>query len=149
MSIQKTFCAKSLNRFVARLSLLGLLVLSCGAASAHSNEYLMTITGPHGGMVRMADAYHFEVVAGNGEVHVWVTDHGGTPQSTAGASGSATLLTGKNKTSVKLAAQGENELLAKDAKIKLDSHSKIVLAVTMQGHSPLLVRYAVSEQKSH
>ena len=149
MSFQKMYRAKSVIRSVACLSLLGLLVLPCGAASAHSNEYLMTITGPHGGMVRMADAYHFEVVAGNGEVHVWVTDHGGTPQSTAGASGSATILTGKNKTSVKLAAQGENELLAKDANIKPDNHSKIVLAVTMKGHSPLLVRYAVSEQKAH
>jgi hypothetical protein len=149
MSIQKMYRAKFANRFLARLALLGLLVLPCGAASAHSNEYLMTITGEHGGMVRMADAYHFEVVAGDGEVHVWVTDHGGTSQSTAGASGSATILTGKNKMSVKLAPQGENELLGKDAKIKLDKHSKIVLAVTMKGQSPLLVKYVLSEQKSH
>lgn len=56
MSIQKMYRAMFVNRFLACLSMSGLLVLPNGAVSAHSNEYLMTITGPHGGMVPMADA---------------------------------------------------------------------------------------------
>ena len=149
MSIQRIVRGILAGGFGACLTVAGLSILPCGVASAHSNEYLMTISGPHGGMVRMAEAHHFEVVAKNGELQVWATDHGGTPQSTAGASASATILTGKSKVSVKLAPQGENELAAKDVKIKVGPHSKIVLAVTMKGESPLLVRYAIDEQKAH
>ena len=34
---------------------------------AHSNEYLATIKGAHGGMLRMAEMYHFELVVKDGE----------------------------------------------------------------------------------
>ena len=42
------------------------LVLAAGllsaAAFAHTDEYLDTVVGPNGGQLRMAGAYHFELL---------------------------------------------------------------------------------------
>lgn len=112
-------------------------------AGAHSNEYLATIKGDHGGMLRMAEMYHFELMVKNGEAHVWVTDHGDTPQATKGASGSLRILSGNASVNVGLKAEAGNELAAHDARIKGDQATHIILNITMAGGKPLQVRYAM------
>src|SRR5450759_6031833 len=90
-------------------SLQPLLLLVCFALAslpttlfAHSNEYLETITWAHGGKLRMAEQYHFEMVLANGEVRMWVTDHGDNPQSTSGATGNVKLITSEGIVTVEL-----------------------------------------------
>jgi len=112
-------------------------------ADAHSNEYLATIKGDHGGMLRMADMYHFELMLKNGEAHVWVTDHGDTPQATRRASGSLRILSGNASVNVGLKAEGSNELAARDGRIKGDQATHIILNITMPGGKPMQVRYAM------
>lgn len=140
-----------LGRACRRLNLMALaalLALPLNAAFAHSNEYLATITGPHGGMMRMEDAYHFEMLVKDGNVKVWVTDHGGVPQSTAGASGSVTIMTGANMASLDLAPAGTNELVSKTRNAAVAADSKILLKISMKGKSALMTRFAYAEQKT-
>lgn len=110
---------------------------------AHSNEYLDTIKGAHGGTLRMADMYHFELLVKDGEAHVWVTDHGDTPQSTKGAVGVLRVISGNDTFSVYLAPVGANELVIKDARIKPRKGTKLVLVITMRDGAPLQTRFAL------
>lgn len=103
-------------------ALLGIaLSLSATPAFAHTDEYLDTLDARHGGQLRMAGPYHFELVlardgestkekAGEKPVLVYVTDHGDTPIPTAGATGTVTLLSGKTRETVTLAPDGDNRL---------------------------------------
>ena len=130
---------------------IAILALSLGAAApgallAHNNEYLATIKGDHGGQIRMADNYHFEVVVGSGELQVWVTDHGNRAIATDGASGSAVILSGGAKLNVELSPTGENRLSAKDKRIVAASDNRIALTVNMKGQKALQVRFAPAEQ---
>jgi hypothetical protein len=92
-------------------------LLWAGLASAHTDDYLDTMQAPHGGQLRMAGAYHLELVLAPSDVppaqrpvRVYVTDHAGTAQPTAGAQGSVTLLSGKQKATIPLAPGGDNVL---------------------------------------
>jgi len=106
---------------------------------AHSDEYLDTQKAPNGGQQRMAGLYHFELVvakdrkeAKDGPVVVHVTDHAGTKISTAGASGSATILSGKNKVTATLVPEGENRLKG-TAKYASTPDMKVVVSITFPG----------------
>jgi hypothetical protein len=112
-------------------------------ARAHSNEYLATVKGAHGGMLRMVEMYHFELVMKDGEARVWVTDHGDTPQSTKGAVGILRVISGNDAFSVYMAPIGNNELLIKDARIKPRKGTKLVLVITMNGEAPLQTRFSL------
>ncbi len=94
------------------------LVLSAGSALAHDDKYFDSIKSPHGGQTRMAGPYHFELVLKAGStntsanpVTVYVTDHAGKAISTKGALASLLIVQGKQKITVDLQAQGENEMV--------------------------------------
>lgn len=110
---------------------------------AHSNEYLATVQGAHGGMLRMAEMYHFELVMKDGEARVWVTDHGDTPQSTKGAVSTLRVFTGNGAFTVYLTPTGSNELMIKDARIKPLKGTRIVLTVSMNGETALQTRFSL------
>lgn len=113
-------------------------------ADAHSNEYLATMKGDHGGMLRMAGNYHFELVLADGKARVWVTDHGGMAQSTKGASGTLRVINGSESVSVRLAPVGGNGLKGTDPRIKLQKGTKLLLVVNMGGDdSPLETRFVL------
>ena len=74
------------------------MAIGSGAALAHDDATLDKQKAPHGGQMRMAGAYHFELVlakdatgAQDSPVVVYVTDHAGAQVPSAGATGSATL----------------------------------------------------------
>ncbi|MCD6707874.1 MAG: hypothetical protein LT080_15675 [Thiobacillus sp.] len=121
------------------MALLGLPIV----AWAHSNEHLATMKGAHGGMLRMAEMYHFELVVKDGEAHVWVTDHGDTPQSTKGAVGTLRFINGNDAFSLYMAPTGSNQLVIKDARIKPHKGTRLVLTVSMRGEAPLQTRFAL------
>lgn len=122
--------------FAAAASLFSLASLS---VLAHSDEYLDTQKAPNGGQQRMAGIYHFELVvakdrkeAKDGPVVVHVTDHAGTKISTAGASGTATILSGKNKVTATLVPDGDNRLKG-TAKYASTADMKVVVSITFAG----------------
>ncbi|WP_310446708.1 hypothetical protein [Thiobacillus sp.] len=112
-------------------------------ARAHSNEYLATVKGAHGGMLRMVEMYHFELVMKDGEAHVWVTDHGDTPQSTKGAIATLRVINGNDAFSVTLKPAGSNELMIRDARIKPRKGTRLVLTVSMKGEASLQTRFSL------
>lgn len=108
-------------------------------ALAHSDEYLDGQPAPHGGQLRMAGVYHFELVvardsleAKSNPVTVFVTDHAGTKVPTAGAKGTAILLAGKNRVTVTLQPDGDNRLKGVGTYASTPD-MKAVVSVTLAG----------------
>lgn len=122
-----------------KVLILALSVLTAGAALAHSDEYLDTQKAPNGGQQRMAGIYHFELMvardskeAKDNTVIVYVTDHANARISTVGAGGTATILAGKQKTSVTLVPDGDNRLKGV-GKYASNPDMKVVVSVTLAG----------------
>lgn len=83
-------------------------------ALAHDDATLDAMQAPHGGQLRMAGAYHIELVlardARGGKpapVKVYLSDHGGGKIAPAGVSGSVVLLAPAGKVTVTLAPAGD------------------------------------------
>jgi len=112
-------------------------LLVAGYALAHTDEFLDSQPTPHGGQMRMTDAYHLELVVKDKELTVYVMDHGNQAQPSAGMTATATVLSGETKTEVKLEAAEEN-LLKGTGDFKVSDDMKVVLSVTP---APLTVRY--------
>lgn len=117
----------------------GLFALSAGGALAHTDEYLDTQQAPHGGQLRMAGTYHFELVvakdskeAKDNPVVVYVSDHAGNPVPTAGAKGTATIVSGKTKVTIDLAPDGDNRLKGSGSYASTPD-MKAVVTITMPG----------------
>lgn len=99
-------------------------------------------------MLRAAGAFHFELVVGNGELHVWVMDHGNQPQSVEGASGTASVLNGSTRVTASLVPADGNALVARDARIQARDGTKVALTVSLKGQEPLVTRFAVDASKN-
>ena len=115
------------------------LMLASSSVFAHSDEYLDTQKTPNGGQQRMAGIYHFELVvakdskvARDNPVVVYVTDHANAKISTVGAGGTATILAGRQKASVKLVPDGDNRLRGV-GKYASTPDMKVVVSVTLAG----------------
>ncbi|WIM04819.1 MAG: hypothetical protein OHM77_08905 [Candidatus Nitricoxidivorans perseverans] len=107
--------------------------VAASAALAHTDEYLDTQKAPNGGQLRMAGVWHFELLAKDGEaVTVFVTDHAGTKISTAGATGTATILSGKDRTTVTLKSDGDNRLKGV-GKYASTPDMKVVVSIALPG----------------
>ena len=111
-----------------------------GPTLAHSDEYLDTITTPHGGQMRMAGMYHFELVVEEGTLTVYLTDHADHPIASAGASGSATVLVGKNRSTINLAPAGDNRLTGK-GNFAMDAAMRVVLSISLPGQAAEQARF--------
>lgn len=121
-------------------SVLALTMLFSQGAFAHTDEYLDTQTAPHGGQLRMVQQYHYELVVKANEVSVYVTDHGGKKFDTRGATGTATLLSGKSKASVKLMPAGDNQMKG-SGKFELAPDMKVVVSIALAGQPALQGRF--------
>jgi hypothetical protein len=95
----------------------------------------------------MAGAYHFELVIAkdsketkDNPVIVYVTDHAGAKIPTVGAGGTATILSGKQKVSVKLVPDGDNRLKGSAAYSSIPD-MKVVVSITLPGKSAEQARF--------
>ena len=121
-------------------SLLAASLIFSQGAFAHSDAYLDTQPAPHGGQLRMVQQYHYELVVKANEVSVYVTDHGGKKFDTRGATGTATLLAGKSKASVKLMPAGDNQMKG-SGKFELAPDMKVVVSIALAGQTALQGRF--------
>lgn len=98
-------------------NLLGYLVL-CAAllgsvpVEAHTAKHSDPVKALHGGQSLAAGPYHLELVATDGELVLYVTDHADKAIPTDGAKAKATIQHGyeKNRIQVELEPSGENRL---------------------------------------
>lgn len=79
-------------------------------AWAHTDEYFEFVTAPHGGQLRMVGPYHLELVAKEGHLTIYVTDHADNEISVRGGLGKAIIETGQTRTQVNLHPVGDNVL---------------------------------------
>ncbi len=121
-------------------SLLAVSLIFSQGALAHTDEYLDTQAAPHGGQLRMAGMYHYELVVKANEVTVYLTDHAGAKLAAKGASGTATVLSGKTKASVKLLPTEDN-VLKGNSKFGLAPDMKVVVSITLPGQASQQARF--------
>lgn len=123
-----------------------LFATAAAPALAHDDAYLATQKAPHGGQVRMAGAYHYELVVGpaggaNGRsLVVHVTDHAGAAVATQGARGVAQVLAGKERSSVELLPDGENRMTG-TGRFAAAADTKVVVSITLPGKPPVQARF--------
>lgn len=127
--------------------LLAVAAVAASAAFAHTDAVLDTQKSSNGGQLRVAGAYHYELVvakdskeAKENAVVVHVTDHAGAKVATAGASGTATLLAGKQKVSVALVPDGDNRLKGVGSYASTPD-MKVVVSITLPGKSAEQARF--------
>ncbi len=118
-----------------------------GLARAHDDAYLDAQKTPHGGQLRMAGAQHLELVlvkdspsVRDNPIVVYVTDHAGQIQSTQGATGTITLLSGKTKVTAALQPDGENRLKGV-ARYGSTPGIKAVVSVQLKGQAAQQARF--------
>ncbi|WP_029001318.1 hypothetical protein [Azohydromonas australica] len=129
-------------------ALIAAVMLSVGgAALAHDDATLDAVKAPHGGQLRAAGIHHYElVVAALGAkgdalpVAVYVTDHAGAKVPTQGASGSVTLLSGGQKTTIALQPAGENLLKGSGAYVPQPG-LKAIVSATVAGQPAAQARF--------
>ena len=140
-------------RSIAAALLAAGTLLGWTAAFAHDDAWLDTQHAPHGGQLRMAGPYHYELVvakdatpAKDSPVVVHVTDHAGAPVSTAGASGSALFMAGKSKASIALRPDGDNRMRGA-GRYATAPGTKVVVSVSLAGAKPQQARFTPGEAK--
>lgn len=136
---------------------LGFLV-GAGYVHAHGDEmHAEALKAAHGGQVQVAGANHFELVvtkiskdAADNPVVVYLTDGNGKKLPSAGALGTATLLTGKDKTVVTLVPDGDNRMKGV-GKYASTPAMKAIVSVTLSGKATEQARFTplASESDGH
>ena len=86
----------------------------------------------YGGQVRETASFDLELVAKDKELTLHVTDHKGKAIEGRDVTGSATVLSGKSKETVKLSGTGKGVLKGVGS-FTLSDDTKIVLSVTVAG----------------
>jgi hypothetical protein len=122
-------------------------LVAAGGAYAHSDDYLDTVKAPHGGQLRMAGIYHYELEvakdskeARDNPITVFMTDHAGRKIPTVGATGTATILAGKEKATASLVPDGDNRMKG-SARYASVAGMKAVISITLPGKSSEQARF--------
>jgi hypothetical protein len=96
---------------------LTLLMLVSTTTFAHDDATLDKMKTPNGGQLRMAGAYHIELVvvkdspqSKENPLVIYLTDHGDGKISSAGMKASVTLFAGGTKATAELKPDGDNRL---------------------------------------
>ncbi|MCX7176504.1 MAG: hypothetical protein NT159_21795 [Proteobacteria bacterium] len=130
--------------FVAVASLFG---FASPSLLAHGGENHDTQKATNGGQLRTAGLYNIELVvakdnreATDSPIVIHVTDHAGAKVPTVGATGTATILAGKQKATAMLVADGDNRLKG-TAKYPSAPDMKVVVSISFPGKAAEQARF--------
>lgn len=112
----------------------GALALAMLASSVHSHG---APKAQHGGVVATANDLTFELVPQGERTSLYVFDHGKALDAKA-YSGKLTVLTGTQRSEAELTPAGANRL---DAAIPVNKGAKAVATLTVNGKTPMTVRF--------
>ncbi len=114
---------------------------------SHDDATLDKTASPHGGQLRMAGIYHYELVvapasadARKAPVTVYVTDHAGSKIKTAGATGSVTILSGAGKATIALAPADDN-MMKGEGIYRSASDMKAIVSIALAGKAAEQARF--------
>ena len=157
---------KSIKHLILLISA-SLSILASAPLLAHTDAVLDTQKAPNGGQLRMAGVYHFELVLPNdqqrehqhdtkhdtkqeneNQILIFVTDHAGTKIPTTGATGTATIMSGKQKATVTLIPDGDNKLKGV-GKFAASADTKVVVSITMAGKPAEQARFTPQAVAKH
>lgn len=94
----------------------------------------------HGGVVQSAADLTFELVSKDGKAVIYIDDHGAN-LSTAGATGTLTVLAAGKKSETKLEPTGANAL-SSTMNVKFERGVKAVASITLPGKEAVSVRFS-------
>lgn len=123
---------------------LALALICLPAAQAHDDATLDAMPSPHGGQVRMSGPYHFELVAGQNQLTVYVTDHAMQPVVAEGVTGNAIVLSGE-KATIPLKAAGGNVVKGEGA-FQAGPEMKVVVSLTFPDANQWQARFTPWEK---
>ena len=123
------------------LRLLALSLLAM-ASAAFADE---RSSGPNGGQIKDAGKNHLELVVKENALVAYVVDGKGQKVMTKGASGTATVLSGKTTANVKLEPTGDNAL-AGTGRFESAPDMKVVVSLTLAGENPVQARFTPREK---
>jgi len=139
---------KSITRIASTLVAALVFTVTASSAIAHGDENHDALKAAHGGQLGVAGSLSYELViskdAKEGQdapVVVYVTDHTGKVISTTGASGNATILAGKSKSTVALQPDGDNRMKGV-GKYTATPDMKVVVSITLAGKQSEQTRFA-------
>ena len=124
------------------------LVTVATFALAHGDApHPETLKAAHNGQLAVAGSYGYELVVveeakdlKESPIEVYVTDHAGQKISTAAATGTATILAGKQKSTATLQPDGDNRMKGM-AKYTALPDMKVVVSITLAGKQPEQTRF--------
>lgn len=131
-------------------TLVAAFVFGIGTTSvfAHGDEDHNALKSAHGGQLGVAGSLSYELIVAkdakegqDSTVLVYVTDHAGKAVATSGATGSATILAGKSKSTVALQPDGDNRMKGV-GKYTSTPDLKVVVSITLTGKQPEQTRFA-------
>lgn len=128
-----------------RLALLPSILLLASSAAAHDDATLDRMPSPHGGQVRMAGPFHFELVLESERVVLHVMDHANQSVPVEGARASAKLVTVDGEETVELLPIAETAL-GRNGELEPAPGSKVEVTISMPGQRPWTVTFTPSKE---
>ena len=134
-----------LGSFVLCATLLGAVYVEAHSAKKHSEP----VKALHGGQSLAAGPYHLELVAKDGELLLYVSDHSDKAIATEGAKAKATIQQGFEKANmqVELAPAGENQLKGTGA-FTITSDTGIMVFLKLPNQDAHAARFMPRKTKS-
>jgi hypothetical protein len=126
-----------MNRLITA-AVLFITLLICQPVWAHTDESLDEMPSPHGGQIRGTGPYHFELVAKDGELLLYVTDHLNNEISTLGGEGKANIQRGKTR----------NNMFTGRGEFQLDPKTVIVVFIKLPEQDAYAARFTPLKPKS-
>ncbi|HMS86111.1 MAG TPA: hypothetical protein PKD12_20925 [Nitrospira sp.] len=124
-------------------------LLASGHVGAHSAKHAEPVKSLHGGQSLAAGPYHLELVAKDGDLLLYVTDHSDKPIPTEGAKAKATIQQGFENatTQVELIPTGENQLKGTGT-FTLNPETGIIVFLKLPGRDAHAARFTPLKGKS-
>lgn len=132
-----------MRKQIITLALLSaMLMISPQFAWAHADEYLVTVETGHGGQLRAAGPFHLELVAKDGELTLYITDHGDIPIPVLGGQGKANIQVSKGGERKAVTLEPENgNIMRGRGEFKITPETSIVVFIAIPGYEAQGARF--------
>ncbi|MDH5669290.1 MAG: hypothetical protein OEY86_14895 [Nitrospira sp.] len=128
---------------------LGTILICSGPVEAHKAKHNKAVKALHGGQAHAAGPYHLELVATNGKLLLYVTDHSDKAIPTDGAKATATIQQGYEKamTQIELEPSGDNTLKG-DGDFAVTPDTGIMIFIKLPNQDAYSTRFTPLKTKS-
>ena len=127
---------------------LGALLIWSGTAEAHKAKPDQAVKALHGGQARAAGPFHLELVATDGDLMLYVTDHSDKAIPTEGAKAKATIQQGYEKANVQIELEpsGDNTMKG-NGDFAINSDTGIMIFLKLPNQDAYAARFTPLKTK--